>query len=107
MADQSNEDDDTSRIPPSDIWNNGLHNNQHTSPAQSPLEENEEDNALQQHPPLSNGGFASEQYNTNSNRSSNGLSSILTPHYFISVSKDLPKNPRSRKSLRCRKTLDK
>jgi len=79
MADQSNEDDDTSRIPPSDIWNNGLHNNQHTSPAQSPLEENEEDNALQQHPPLSNGGFASEQYNTNSNRSSNGLSSILNP----------------------------
>ena len=79
MADQSNEDDDTSRIPPSDIWNNGLHNNQHTSPAhQSPLENDEEDNVvLQQHnAPLSNGGFASEQPN---NISSNGLSSILNP----------------------------
>ena len=73
MADQSNEDDDTSRIPPSDIWNNGLHNNQHTSSAQSPLENEEE--ALQQHQPLSN-GFASEQHNT---ISSNGLSSILNP----------------------------
>ena len=77
MADQSsNEDDDTSRIPPSDIWNNGLHNNQHTSPAQSPLEEDEENNALQQHQPLS--GFASEQH-LNINRSPNGLSSILNP----------------------------
>jgi len=73
MADQSNEDDDTSRIPPSDIWNNGVHNNQHTSPAHSPLE-NEED-ALQQHPPLSN-GFASEQHNI---ISPNGLSSMLNP----------------------------
>ena len=76
MADQSNEDDDTSRIPPSDIWNNGVHNNQHTSPAPHSSLENEEDNrVLQQHQPLS--GFASEQHNTIS--SSNGLSSILNP----------------------------
>ena len=75
MADQSNEDDDTSRIPPSDIWNNGLHN-QHTSPAQSPLENDEEERVLQHPPPLSNGGFASEQHNI---ISSNGLSSILNP----------------------------
>ena len=79
MADhQSNEEDDTSRIPPSDIWNNGLHSNQHASPAQSPLED-EENKALQQHPPQSN-GFASEQPNNiNNSRSSNGLSSILNP----------------------------
>ena len=77
MADQSNnEDDDTSRIPPSDIWNNDVHSNQHTNPAQSPLENEEEERVLQQHPPLN--GFASEQHNNN-NRSSNGLSSILNP----------------------------
>lgn len=84
MADQSNEDIDTSRIPPSDIWNNGLHN-QHTNPAHSPLED--EENRVLQHQPLTN-GFASEHNNTNNgsqspitsnNRSSNGLSSIINP----------------------------
>lgn len=76
MADQSNEDDNTSRIPPSDIWNNGVHNNQHTSLAHSPLENDEEERVLQHPPPLSNGGFASEQHNI---ISSNGLTSILNP----------------------------